>query len=127
MTGYVGNIEEITEKNTDFRQVIYTAVHSQLVVMSIEPGGDIGMEVHPDVDQFLRIEEGRGKAILNGEEHDLSEGDAIVVPAGTNHNIINTSQTDALKLYTVYSPPNHPDGKVHKTKAQALADEEDHV
>ncbi len=127
MTGYVGNIEEITEKNIYFRQVIYTAVHSQLVVMSIEPGGDIGMEVHPDVDQFLRIEEGRGKAILNGEEHDLREGDAIVVPAGTNHNIINTSQTDALKLYTIYSPPNHPDGKVHKTRAEAMADEEDHV
>ena len=127
MTGYVGNIEEITQKNSFFRQVIYTSTHSQLVVMSIRPGEDIGMETHATVDQFLRIETGTGKCILNGEEHYLKDGDAIVVPAGTRHNIINTSTTESMKLYTVYTPPNHPDGKVHKTRAEAMADEHDHV
>lgn len=127
MTGFVGNIEEVTRANNFFRQVIFTASHSQLVVMSLLPNEDIGMEVHPNVDQFLRVEEGEGKVILNGEEQMIKDGSAIVVPAGTNHNLVNTSATNKLKLYTVYSPPNHKDGTIHKTKAEAMADEEDHV
>lgn len=126
MAGYVGNIEEITEKNEYFRQVIFTASHSQLVVMSLKPGEDIGEEVHPSVDQFFRIEEGEGKVIIDGEESAIFEGSAVVVPAGARHNVINTSQTEALKLYTIYSPPNHPDGTVHKTKAEAEAYEASH-
>lgn len=127
MTGYVGKIEELTLANSYFRQVIFTGVHSQLVLMSLLPKEEIGMEVHTNVDQFFRIEKGQGKVVMNGEESVISDGTAIVVPAGTQHNLINTSQTDELKLYTVYSPPNHPDGKIHKTKAEAMADEEDHV
>jgi len=127
MTGYVGKIEELTLANTYFRQVIFTAPHSQLVLMSLLPKEEIGVEMHANVDQFFRIEKGRGKVIMNGEENPIGDGDAIVVPAGTTHNLINTSQTDELKLYTIYSPPNHPDGKIHKTKAEAMADEEDHV
>jgi mannose-6-phosphate isomerase-like protein (cupin superfamily) len=126
MAGYVGNIEEITEKNEYFRQVIFTASHSQLVVMSLKPGEDIGEEVHPNVDQFFRIEEGEGKVVIDGEESAIFEGSAVVVPAGARHNVINTSQTEALKLYTIYSPPNHPDGTVHKTKAEAEAYEASH-
>jgi mannose-6-phosphate isomerase-like protein (cupin superfamily) len=124
MTGFVGNIEELTLKNSYFRQVIFTAPHSQLVLMSLKPGEEIGMEVHPNVDQFLRIEAGEGKVVLNGEESPIKDGTAIVVPAGTNHNVINTSSTEDLKLYTIYSPPNHPDGTIHKTKAEAMAAEE---
>ncbi len=127
MAGYVGNIEEITEKNTFFRQVIYTAAHSQLVVMCLQPNEDIGMEVHSNTDQFFRVEEGEGKVIMNGEEKAIKEDDAIVVPAGTEHNVVNTSADKQLKLYTVYSPPNHRDGVIHKTKAEALADTSDHV
>lgn len=127
MTGYVGKIEELTLANTFFRQVIFTAQHSQLVLMSLKPLEEIGMEMHESVDQFFRIEKGQGKVIMNGEESAISDGVAIVVPAGTQHNLINTSETDELKLYTIYSPPNHPDGKIHKTKAEAMADEEDHV
>ena len=127
MTGYVGKIEELTLANTYFRQVIFTAPHSQLVLMSLLPKEEIGTEMHANVDQFFRIEKGQGKVIMNGEENTIGDGDAIVVPAGTTHNLINTSQTDELKLYTIYSPPNHPDGKIHKTKAEAMADEEDHV
>lgn len=127
MTGYVGNIEDLTAENTTFRTVIYTSKNQQLVVMSLLPNEDIGEEVHPSVDQFLRIESGSGKVVMNGEETELEAGSAIIVPAGTKHNIINTSATQPMKLYTVYSPPNHPDEKVHKTKAEALADTEDHV
>ncbi len=126
MVGFVDNIEGKTLSNDYFRQVIYTAPHSQLVVMSLLPGEEIGKEVHT-VDQFLRIEQGTGKAILNGEEHEIGDGTAIVVPAGTEHNIINTSQTDKMKLYTVYSPAQHKDGTIHKTKEEALVDEEDRV
>jgi mannose-6-phosphate isomerase-like protein (cupin superfamily) len=125
MTGYVGNIEQKTQENENFREVLFTAPHSQLVVMSLLPGEEIGMEVHPNVDQFLRIESGTGKAILNGEESAISDGFAIVVPAGTNHNIINTGQ-GKMKLYTVYSPANHPPGTIHKTKADAEADPAEH-
>ncbi len=127
MTGYVGNIEELTLANSDFRQVLFTGAHSQLVLMSLLPKEEIGMEVHSDVDQFFRVEKGQGKVIMNGEESVISDGIAIVVPAGTQHNLINTSETESLKLYTIYTPPQHKDGTIHKTKAEALADEEDHV
>jgi mannose-6-phosphate isomerase-like protein (cupin superfamily) len=127
MTGYVGKIEELTLQNDYFRQVIFTAPHSQLVLMSLNPNEEIGEEIHANVDQFFRIEQGEGKAVLNGEEHVFSDGFAIVVPAGTTHNIINTSSDKKLKLYTIYSPANHKDGIVHKTKEEAMADEEDHV
>lgn len=127
MTGYVGKIEELTLANSYFRQVIFTGVHSQLVLMSLLPKEEIGMEMHANVDQFFRVEKGQGKVVMNGEENVIGDGFAIVVPAGTQHNLINTSDTEQLKLYTIYSPPNHPDGKIHKTKAEAMADEEDHV
>lgn len=127
MTGYVGKIEELTLENSNFRQVVFTAPHSQLVLMSLLPKEEIGMEMHESVDQFFRIEKGRGKVIMNSEESVISDGIAIVVPAGTQHNLINTSETEELKLYTIYSPPNHPDGKIHKTKEEAMNDEEDHV
>ena len=120
--GYVTDIEKDAFANDDFRRVLYTTKLSQLVLMHIEVGQDIGEEVH-DVDQFLRIEMGQGKAVLDGVEHELSDGLSITVPAGTKHNVINTSPEMPLKLYTVYSPPNHKDGLVHKTKADALADE----
>ncbi len=122
MIGYVGKIEELTLDNSYFRQVIFTGVHSQLVLMSLLPKEEIGMEMHESVDQFFRIEKGQGKVVMNGEETIISDGSAIVVPAGTRHNLINTSETEELKLYTIYSPPNHPDGKIHKTKAEALLD-----
>lgn len=122
-TGYVENIEALTQANDYFRKVLYTDERLQLVVMSLLPGEDIGMEVH-DLDQFIRVEQGEGKAILNGEESTLSDGFVVIVPAGTEHNILNTSSTAKLKLYTLYAPPNHRDGVVHKTKADAEADEE---
>jgi len=127
MTGYVLNIEEKTLQNENFREVLYTAQHSQLVLMSLLPNEEIGMEVHEIVDQFIRIESGTGKAILNGEEHELSDGVAVIVPAGTKHNIINTSSDKKMKLYTVYSPAHHKDGTIHKTKAEAEEDSQDHI
>lgn len=123
MKGFVSNIEKDSVTNGNFRRVLYTAKSSQLVVMSLLPGEDIGEEVH-DVDQFLRIEEGEGKAVLDGAEHAVSDGVAVVVPAGTRHNIINTSQSRPMKLYTLYSPPHHRDGTIHATRAQAEADDE---
>jgi mannose-6-phosphate isomerase-like protein (cupin superfamily) len=121
---YVGPIEKQTLDNTYFRQVLFTAPHSQLVVMCLQPGEAIGDEVHPQVDQFFRIEQGKAAFILNEkDEHPAREGDAVIVPAGTYHNVINTSKTALLKLYTIYSPPNHPPGTVHKTKAEAEAAE----
>lgn len=124
MTGYVGSIEKQTLKNTYFRQVLFTGKHAQLVVMCLQPGEDIGNEVHPNVDQFFRIEQGEARFVFNGkEEHTARDGDAVVVPAGTYHNVINASKTAQMKLYTVYSPPNHPDKTVHKTKAEAEAAE----
>jgi len=123
MKGYVGNIEEATMENENFRKVLYTAKHSQLVVMSIAPGEDIGEEVH-HLDQFIRIEQGKGKAILDGAEHELEDDWAIVIPAGIKHNVLNTGE-EPLKLYSIYSPPEHLDGVVHATKADALADKED--
>lgn len=127
MTGFVANIEDLTLKNENFRQVLNTNQHSQLVVMSLLPSEDIGLEVHEIVDQFLRIEKGEGTVLLNGEEHPLKDGDAIVVPAGVEHNVINTSSENPLKLYTVYSPPHHKDGTIHKTKQDAQADSQDHL
>jgi mannose-6-phosphate isomerase-like protein (cupin superfamily) len=121
MTGFYGNIENLTLKNNYFRQVIYTGKHAQLVLMSLLPGEEIGNEVHAKVDQFFRIEQGEASFVLdNGKEKHLARNsDAVVVPAGTYHNVINPSKTIKLKLYTVYSPPNHPDKTVHKTKADA--------
>jgi mannose-6-phosphate isomerase-like protein (cupin superfamily) len=120
MTGFVGNIEDLTLKNTFFRQVLFTGSHAQLVVMCLQPGEEIGNEVHDTVDQFFRIEEGEAKFVFpNSEEHVVHGSDAVVVPAGTYHNVINTSTSKQLKLYTVYSPPNHPHGTIHKTKAEA--------
>jgi mannose-6-phosphate isomerase-like protein (cupin superfamily) len=127
MTGYVGHIEKLTEKNKYFRQVLFTGKYAQLVVMSLLPGEEIGNEVHKTVDQFFRIEEGEAKFVFSGkEEHLVKAGDAVIVPAGTFHNVINTSSKEPLKLYTIYSPPNHPDGTVHKTKAEAEAAEAAH-
>lgn len=121
MTGYVNNIEKITEGNQNFRQVLFTGTHVQLVVMSLQAEEDIGMEVHDTVDQFFRIESGEGRVIMNGEEAVFGPGFAIIIPAGTEHNVIATT---AVKLYTLYSPPNHPADRVQATKAQATAEEE---
>lgn len=124
MTGYVGAIERTTLENDFFRQVLFTGKYAQLVVMALQPGEEIGDEVHGDVDQFFRIEAGQAKFVFGDtEEHVVGDGDAVVVPAGTYHNVINASSDEPLKLYTIYSPPNHPDGTVHKTKAEADAAE----
>ena len=122
MKGYIQNIEDVTVKNEDFRQVLYTAQNSQLVVMALKPKEAIGMEMHK-LDQFFRVEEGTGEADLDGVRTAISAGFAVLVPAGTNHNIINTG-TVPMKLYTLYSPPNHQDGVVHHTRAQAEKDNE---
>lgn len=127
MAGFVDNIEKLSLANSNFRQVVYTGQHAQLVVMSLLPNEEIGTEVHEIVDQFLRIEQGEGKVIINGQEHSLKDGDAIIVPAGATHNVINTSSEKPLKLYTVYSPPHHKDGTIHKTKQEAEADSSDHL
>lgn len=126
MSGYHTNIDQKTEENTYFREVLFTGPLSQLVVMSLKPGEDIGRETHPNTDQFIRIEEGTGKAIIDDDEYELQDGSAIVIPAGAEHNVINTSEDESLKLYTVYTPPEHPDGTVHKTKAEAEAHEHPH-
>ncbi|HEX7651383.1 MAG TPA: cupin domain-containing protein [Candidatus Paceibacterota bacterium] len=123
MQGFVTNIEQVARENTDFRRVLYTARHSQLVLMSLPAGEEIGEEVH-DGDQFIRVERGRGMSVLEGVERDLTDGSAIVIPAGVRHNIINTSETEALSLYTLYAPPHHRDGVVHRTKAEAEQDTE---
>jgi len=123
MKGYIGNIEEAAKENENFRQVLYTAKNSQLVVMSIPPGEEIGEEVHT-LDQFLRIEAGKGKAVLDGVEHEIEDGWAVVVPAGMKHNFVNTGDAP-MKLYTIYSPPEHRDGVVHATKEDAMNDTTD--
>ncbi len=125
MKGYVVNIEQESLANENFRKVLYTDERVQLVVMSLKAGEEIGAEVHL-LDQFIRIESGEGKAVLNGVEHALTDGSAVVVPKGTLHNIINTSFDKPMKLYTLYAPPNHKDGTVHATKADADADEAEH-
>ncbi len=124
MKGYVGDINKETKENENFRRVLYTAKSSQLVVMSLKPDEDIGEEVHEDGDQFIRVEEGEGKAILDGVEHKIVDDYAVVIPAGTRHNILNTSVDRPMKLYTIYSPPHHRDGVVHKTKEEAERDDE---
>lgn len=123
--GFVINLEDATAQNSNFRKVIYTAHHSQLVLMCLKPNEEIGMEVHPDNDQFLRIESGEGKAIIDGNEQLFSAGFCVVVPAGSQHNIINTSATNELKLYTVYSPAHHRLDVVQATKAEAAASDEE--
>lgn len=126
MAGYVTDIEKKTLENENFREVLFTAEQLQLVVMSLAPGDEIGLETHDDVDQFIRIEAGRGKAVLGKEEHDLQDGSVVVIPAGTEHNVINTSQNESLKLYSIYSPPEHPEGTINKDKAEALEYEKEH-
>ena len=123
---FVDNIEELTLNNNNFRKVLSTNSHSQLVVMSLKPTEDIGMEIHNDVDQFFRIDSGQGKVVADGLEYEISDGYAIVIPAGTEHNVINTSETEDLKIYTVYSPANHPDGTIHVTKEEAEEYEKSH-
>lgn len=123
MMGYFGNLEDETKANSNFRKVLFTGKHSQLVVMSLAPNEDIGMEVHHDVDQFFRVEEGEGKLLVDGVENIFEDDFAFVVPAGVEHNIVNTSSHEPLKLYTIYSPANHPDGTVQATKADAIAAE----
>jgi len=123
MKGYVINIEKETLENRNFRKVLYTSKHSQLVLMSLRPKEEIGMEVHLDNDQFFRFEKGQGKCIIDDNEYELSDGVAIVVPAGAKHNIINTSVTESLKLYTIYSPAHHKDGIVRATKEEAEKNE----
>ena len=119
MKGYVTNIEEKTQQNSYFRQVLFTTDKSQLVVMALQPNEDIGTETHAEHDQFIRVESGTGKAIMDGVESDLADGSAVVIPAGVEHNIINTGET-VMKLYTLYTPPEHADQTVHQTKAEAL-------
>ncbi len=126
MSGFSINIETKTIANKYFRQVLYTTKRSQLVIMTLQPGEEIGMEHHEGHDQFIRVEEGEGVAILDGEKHRLEDGVAVVIPAGTEHNVINTSQTAPMRLYTLYTPPEHPDGIIHETKAEADAYEKQH-
>ena len=123
---YYANIEEKTKSNSNFRQVLYTGKYSQLVVMSLKPQEEIGLEVHTQVDQFFRFEQGEGKVIIDDQEFIVHEDDAVIVPAGSKHNVINASNTESLKLYTIYSPPNHPHGTIHKTKAEADLYEKSH-
>jgi mannose-6-phosphate isomerase-like protein (cupin superfamily) len=120
MIGFSTNLEKDTLENTNFRKVIFTAPHSQLVLMCLQPKEDIGIETHDNVDQFFRVERGTGRAILNGAEYDLTDGSCVVIPAGTEHNIINLSDANELKVYTIYSPANHPDGTIHKNKKEAI-------
>ncbi len=125
MDGYVTNIERDTLENEDFRRVLYTASRLQLVLMTLQAGEEIGAETHPDIDQFIRVEAGSGKAVLNGQEHSLEDGSVVVIPAGVEHNVVNTGD-EPLRLYTLYSPPEHEDGTVHHTKAEADAAEHHH-
>ncbi|MGE5297766.1 MAG: cupin domain-containing protein [Acidobacteriaceae bacterium] len=125
MKGYKDNIESLTKENNNFRKVLYTAENSQLVLMSLKPGEEIGMEVHDDGDQFFRFESGKGLLVIDGNQYKVADGDAAIVPQGAMHNVINTSETgEVLKLYTIYSPPHHRDQVAHETKAQAEADDE---
>ncbi len=121
MKGFNANIEKATLENKNFRKVLYTGKHSQLVLMSLKPKEEIGLEVHKENDQFFRFEKGRGRCIIDGNTYELGDGSVIIVPAGAQHNIINTSETDDLKLYTIYSPAHHKDGIVRATKKEAEA------
>ena len=119
--GYFGHIEEDIIANTNFRKVLFTAAHMQLVLMCLKPNEEIGSEVHEENDQFFRFEKGTGKVVIGKESYDVKDGDVVIVPAGTQHNVINTSATDELKLYTIYAPSHHPDGTIHATKEEAMA------
>ncbi len=125
MKGFAQNIEKLTKENNNFRKVIYTGKHSQLVLMNLKPGEEIGDEVHEENDQFFRIDAGEGKCIIDDNEYPLIDGVAVVVPAGASHNIINTSETEDLRLYTIYSPPHHKDSIVRATKEKAEANKKD--
>lgn len=125
MKGFSTNIETATRENDNFRKVLYTGKHSQLVLMSLKPKEEIGMETHPDNDQFFRFEMGQGKCVIDGNEYLVADGDCVIVPAGAEHNIINVSATEDLKMYTIYSPAHHKDGIVRTTKAEAVANEEE--
>ena len=127
MKPFVKNIEQEALNNNNFRKVLYTSQHGQVVVMSLLPKEEIGMEVHEYTDQFFRVESGEGKVIVNGEESVITDGFAVVVPAGSQHNVINTSGDKPLKLYTIYMPPHHVDGVIHKTKTEAGGDMTDHL
>ena len=126
MSGYSINLEEKTLNGNNFREVLYTTQRSQLVIMTLQPGEEIGLETHEGHDQFIRVEAGEGVAILDGERHALADGVAVVIPAGTEHNVINTSTSAPMRLYTIYSPPEHPPGTVHGTKAEADEYERQH-
>jgi mannose-6-phosphate isomerase-like protein (cupin superfamily) len=119
MSGYSINIEAKTLEGNNFREVLFTTARSQLVIMTLQPGEEIGMEHHEGHDQFIRVEAGEGVAILDGEKHMLADGVAVVIPAGTEHNVINTSASEPMRLYTLYTPPEHPHGIIHETKAEA--------
>ncbi len=125
MKGFHSNIEKDTLENTNFRKVLYSAKHCQLVLMSLLPNEEIGLEVHADNDQFFRFEKGQGKVIIDGNEYEVTDGSAVIIPSGAQHNVINTSSTDALKMYTIYSPAHHKDGTLHATKAIAESSEEE--
>ncbi len=126
MAGYSTDVETTTLENGSFRAMLYTAPHRQLVVMTLPPGEEIGRARHTDGDQFIRVEAGEGEAIIDGERHPLGDGTAVVIPAGTEHNVVNTSASQPLRFYTIYSPPEHPDGTVHRTKQEADAYERAH-
>ena len=124
MKGYNNNIEKLTLENTNFRKVEYTGKHLQLVLMTLPPNGEIGLEVHNDTDQFFRFESGVGKVLVDGNEYIVGDGDSVIVPEGAEHNVINTSDSEPLTMYTIYAPAHHKDGTVHVTKAEADADNE---
>jgi len=125
MKGFHTNIERDTLENSDFRRVLYSAKHCQLVLMSLQPKEEIGLETHPENDQFLRFEGGRGVCFIDGNKYDVVDGDAVIVPAGARHNVVNTSETEQLRLYTIYSPAHHRDGTVHASKKEAESDDEE--
>ena len=125
MKGFKSNIEKDTLKNKNFRKVLYTASHCQLVLMTLKPKEEIGLETHKENDQFFRFEAGRGRVEIDGNKYTVKDGDAVIIPAGAKHNVINTSATEDLKMYTIYSPPHHKDQIVRKTKAEAEANDEE--
>lgn len=125
MKGFKSSIESDAVENTDFRKILYTSEHSQLVLMSLRPREEIGLETHENNDQFFRVEKGNGKCVIDGNEYGIRAGDAVVVPRGSKHNIVNVSDIDDLKLYTIYSPPHHKDGIARATKGEAAANEEE--
>ncbi|RJR28160.1 cupin domain-containing protein [Candidatus Microgenomates bacterium] len=125
MTGFIDDIEKLTKENNNFRKVLFTGKYSQLVVMSLKPGEDIGLETHDNVDQFFRVDEGKGEVIVDGQKSEIGDGFAVVVPAGSEHNIVNTGEVE-LKLYTIYSPANHSENTVHTSREEAMKAEEEH-